>query len=339
MPQSETNAGYASRVYRGGYRAMVGRSEATQALLRQIEQIAGRSATVLIEGETGVGKEVAAREIHARSERAARPFVPADCTAFSEQLIESQLFGHVRGAFTGAVASTLGMLRSAHQGTLFLDEIGELPLGIQAKLLRCVQERTVIPVGGIEPIGIDVRIVAATHRDLSRMVREGSFRQDLYYRINVVRLTIRPLRERPDDVVALASHFLDEFARCYAEPGKTLMHEAQDLLLQYAWPGNVRELRNAMERAFLYCNGLQIGIAHLPAEVCTRLDAGAGSSASGSEATLSLAEAERMLIARVLKFSAGNQSQAARLLRVERHRLRRLIVRHGLAHLLSTPGR
>ena len=188
----------------------------------QIKCIAPRSATVLIEGETGVGKEMTAREIHAHSPRAGKPFVPVDCTAFASELIESQLFGHVKGAFTGAVSATLGMMRCADGGTLFLDEIGELPLPAQAKLLRCVQERTVVPLGGVEPIAIDIRIIAATHRDLARMVREGVFRQDLYFRINVIRVTIPPLRERPDDIVRLASHFVDELARFYQEPNKVI---------------------------------------------------------------------------------------------------------------------
>src|SRR5262245_34244773 len=175
-------------------------------LQSQIELIAPRSATVLIEGETGVGKEVAARQIHSLSPRASRPFVPVDCSVFSTELMESQLFGHVKGAFTGAVAPALGFLRCADGGTLFLDEIGELPLFVQAKLLRCIQERMVVPVGGVEPISVDLRIIAATHRDLAAMVRDGSFRQDLYFRLNVVRLTIRPLRERRDEILPLANH-------------------------------------------------------------------------------------------------------------------------------------
>src|SRR3954464_6841238 len=172
------------------------------ALREQIEIIAPRSATVLIEGETGVGKEVAARQIHALSPRSSRPFVPVDCTVFSTELMESQLFGHVKGAFTGAVAAALGFVRCADGGTLFLDEIGELPMAVQAKLLRCIQERMVVPVGGVEPIPVDLRIIAATHRDLAAMVRDGQFRQDLYFRLNVVRLTIPPLRDRSDEILA-----------------------------------------------------------------------------------------------------------------------------------------
>ncbi len=318
---------------------LLGDSEATLNLRSQIQRIAPRMATVLIEGETGVGKEMTAREIHAASPRANCPFVPVDCTAFTSDLIESQLFGHEKGAFTGASSATLGMMRCADGGTLFLDEIGELPPPAQAKFLRCVQERAVVPLGGVEPIAIDVRIIAATHRDLSRMVREGTFRQDLYYRINVVRLTLEPLRERPEDIVRLALHFVDELSQLYHEPPKSIAPQARDVLLQYDWPGNVRELRNAMERAFLYCSEQTIHAVHLPSDVRDsrtrrqRLVRGTG------EPIPSLAEAEHMLIARVLKEVHGNQSQAARLLDVERHRLRRLITRHGLGHLLAAPHR
>src|SRR3954453_13838847 len=198
-------------------------STATASPLRaHIELIAPRSATVLIEGETGAGKEVAARQIHALSPRATRPFVPVDCTVFSTELMESQLFGHVKGAFTGAVAASLGFVRWADGGTLFLDEIGELPLFVQSKLLRCIQERPVVPVGGVEPIPVDLRVIAATHRDLAAMVREGTFRQDLYFRLNVVRLTIQPLRERREEILPLAKHFISDIASAYDEPVKEL---------------------------------------------------------------------------------------------------------------------
>jgi two-component system NtrC family response regulator len=314
---------------------LLGQSEAMQSIRSQIASIAHRSATVLIEGETGVGKEIAAREIHARSRRADGAFMPVDCTAFSSQLIESQLFGHVKGAFTGAVSAALGFVRCADGGTLFLDEIGELPLDVQAKLLRCIQERTVIPVGGVGPIAVNLRIVAATHRDLAAMVRQGTFREDLYFRINVVRLTIPPLRDRRDDVVSLAHHFLRELAQFYEEPVKKLTIPAEDALVRYDWPGNVRELRNAVERALLYCNELAIDVAHLPLEVNRAGQAPSQATLNGTGHIPSLAEAERMLIARVLRASKGNKSQAARMLKIERQRLQRLITRHGLAHLLA----
>ncbi len=314
---------------------MRGQSDATRELLSQIERIAPRFATVLIEGETGVGKEMAAREIHARSRRAEGPFVPVDCTAFSSQLIESQLFGHVKGAFTGAVASALGFVRCADGGTLFLDEIGELPLDVQAKLLRSIQERAVIPVGGVTPIAVNLRIVAATHRDLAQMVRQGTFREDLYFRINVVRLTIPPLRQRRDDIALLARHFLEQLAQFYEEEVRALAPAAEEALVRYDWPGNVRELRNAMERALLYCDAQTVDFAHLPPEVRNFGSPASPSEANGTSQITSLAEAECMLIARVLRASKGNQSAAARMLDIERHRLRRLITRHGLGHLVS----
>lgn len=311
-----------------------GESASTCALRTQIELIAPRSATVLIEGDTGVGKEVAARQIHAFSRRAARPFVPVDCTAFSTELMESQLFGHVKGAFTGAISAALGFVRCADGGTLFLDEIGELPLPVQSKLLRCLQERTVVPVGSSQPIAVDVRIIAATHRDLGNMVRAGTFRQDLYFRLNVVRLAIRPLRERREDIRPLAEQFLHEVADCYEEPVKVLAPDVEDVLTRYDWPGNVRELRNAIERAFLYCGDRTIQAEHLPSEIQefrpATCDEWTEGGADASHSIPRLADAERMLIARVLKFTNGNQADAARILDVERHRLRRKIVLHGL---------
>jgi len=258
---------------------------------------------------------------------------------FSTELMESQLFGHVKGAFTGAVAATLGFVRCADRGTLFLDEIGELPLFVQAKLLRCIQERTVVPVGGVDPIPVDLRIVAATHRDLAEMVRAGTFRQDLYFRLNVVRLNIRPLRERRDEIRHLTEHFLHDIATAYAEPAKVLSAAAAGALVQYDWPGNVRELRNAIERAFLFCGDRTIEVAHLPEEIRPALVAAPTVrdpwtlAAFETESVPRLADAERLLIARVLKITGGNQSDAARLLDIERHRLRRKIVQHGLEHL------
>jgi DNA-binding NtrC family response regulator len=317
----------------------VGKAADVSPLQAQIELIAPRSATVLIEGETGAGKEVAARQIHALSPRAGKPFVPVDCTVFSTELMESQLFGHVKGAFTGAIAAALGFVRCADRGTLFLDEIGELPLAVQAKLLRCIQERTVVPVGGVEPIPVDLRIIAATHRDLAAMVREGRFRQDLYFRLNVVRLTVQPLRERDGEILSLAHRFVDDIANAYDEPLKELSPAAEYALMRYDWPGNVRELRNAIERAFLFCADRTIDVIHLPEEVREAIETFTVEGAVhdprtfGFESVPRLADAERLLIARVLTLTGGNQSDAARLLDVERHRLRRKIVSYGLEHL------
>jgi transcriptional regulator with PAS, ATPase and Fis domain len=305
---------------------------------------------VLIEGETGAGKEIAAREIHARSPRSDRPFVPVDCTAFSSELMGSQLFGHVKGAFTGAVAVALGFVRCADGGTLFLDEIGELPLEVQSKILRCLQERTVVPVGGTEPIPVDVRVIAATHRNLGQMVQEGTFRQDLYFRLNVVRLTVPPLRERREAIMPLAKSFLDDVANLYDEPAKALAAEVETLLMRYDWPGNVRELRNAIEHAFLFCRDRTIRAEHLPTELRNAEAAVNGQArpsfsscrgfANGDRDSIPrLADAERMLIARALEAASGNQSVAARMLDIERHRLRRKINLHGLEHLTRTRPR
>src|SRR5262245_47953504 len=206
----------------GNSTRLIGNSDAMQRLRRLIEALGGRDCTVLIQGESGTGKELAAREIHQRSARRAGPFVPVDCTTLRDTLFESQLFGHVRGAFTGADKPTLGFFRSADLGTLFLDEIGELPLHIQAKLLRCIQEGEVVPLGAVTPIKVNVRIIAATHRELAAMVREGTFRADLYYRLNVASLNVPPLRMRKEDIALLTRHTLDDLARIYQEPGKTL---------------------------------------------------------------------------------------------------------------------
>jgi DNA-binding NtrC family response regulator len=306
----------------------------SDALRGQLELVAPRSATVLIEGETGVGKEVAARAIHAGSPRAAGPFVPVDCTAFSTELMESQLFGHVKGAFTGAISTALGFVRCAHGGTLFLDEIGELPLPVQAKLLRCLQERTVVPVGGTVPIAVDVRIVAATHRDLPRMVGEGAFRQDLFFRLNVVRIAIPPLRERRDEIVPLARQFVAEVAASYEEQQKSLAAAVELALVEYDWPGNVRELRNAIERAFLYCRDRTITAEHLPEEVrrgaVDAVDSAPINVCDSLGAIPHWTDAERALIVRALQATGGNQTDAARLLVVERHRLHRKIVLYDL---------
>jgi two-component system NtrC family response regulator len=315
----------------------------TDALRVQLELIAPRAATVLLEGETGVGKEVAARAIHAGSPRAGGPFVPVDCTAFSTELMESQLFGHVKGAFTGAISTSLGFVRCAHGGTLFLDEIGELPLPVQAKLLRCLQERTVVPVGGANPIAVDVRIVAATHRDLPRMVREGAFRQDLFFRLNVVRIAIPPLRERRGEIVPLARQFVADVAAAYEEAEKFLAPDAETALLQHDWPGNVRELRNAVERAFLYCRDRTIAVTHLPEEVRGgAIDAADSAAPAACDALGPIplwADAERALIVRALEATGGNQADAARLLAVERHRLRRKIVLYDLERLIRSKPR
>jgi DNA-binding NtrC family response regulator len=314
---------------------LIGRSEAMLRLRRLIEALGGRDCTVLIHGESGTGKELTAREIHHRSARSAGPFVPVDCTTLRDTLFESQLFGHVRGAFTGADKPTLGFFRSADRGTLFLDEIGELPLHIQAKLLRCIQEGEVVPLGAVTAIKVNVRIIAATHRDLSAMLREGTFRADLFYRLNVASLGVPPLRMRKEDIALLTRHTLDDLARIYQEPQKSLAASAMHLMHQYDWPGNVRELVNAIEHALVFAAGEQITRDDLPATI-----RGAEPIETFTEdAIMTLDAAQRGLIARALRAADGNQTRAAQMLAIERHRLHRIIRRYNLEHLTRPQSR
>ena len=298
----------------------------------QIDALAARSCTVLLLGESGTGKELAARLIHARSARASRPLVPVDCTTLRDTLLESQLFGHTRGAFTGADRTTLGFFRAADGGTLFLDEIGELPLPSQAKLLRCIQERAVVPLGATTGVPVDVRVIAATHRDLRAMVRKGEFREDLFYRLNVAAVPLPPLRDRMEDVPLLARHALDDLARLYDEAPRVLTDAAIEALTRYPWPGNVRELVNAIEHALVFSPPDRcLDVIDLPTELRS---ARPESIADQSFTLMTLAEAERRLIAAALKATGGNQSRAAETLAIERHRLRRRILHYNLTHLV-----
>lgn len=295
------------------------------AIKEMADTLASRQCSVMILGETGTGKEMVARYIHVRSNRASQPFVPVDCSAISETLFESQMFGHVAGAFTGAVRDSLGFIRAAHGGTLFLDEVGELSLPLQAKLLRVIQERCVVPVGDAYPQPVDVRIVAATHRDLAAMVREGGFRQDLYFRLNVVVTTLPPLRERPDDIPPLADHFLQAQADLYDEPKRCLSEEAAQALKRYAWPGNVRELSNAMEMAHVLARSATIEPANLPLSLQSPTAAGPAVS------DLCLAEIERRAIVEALRRTNCRKSAAARLLGINVQRLNRRISRFNIS--------
>ena len=312
---------------------VIGNSAAVRRMCRQIIALGPRRCTVLLHGETGTGKELVARLVHLRSVRSAGPFVPVDCTTLRDTLFESQLFGHLRGAFTGADRPTLGFFRAADGGTLFLDEIGELPLSAQAKLLRCIQEGTVTPLGATAGIAADVRIIAATHRDLADMVKAGTFREDLYYRLNVARLRLPPLRERHGDIPLLVRHALADFARFYDEPVRCVTKQTMEALTSHDWPGNVRELLNAIEHAVVFApfNG-PLRHLDLPPEVL-------GSNNDGEISTplqtpLTLDAVERRTIMAALQASGGNQSRAAQALAIERHRLRRRIVHHRLTHLV-----
>src|SRR5471032_2325068 len=302
---------------------LIGKSEALRDVQKQIGRAATSDSTVLITGETGTGKEVAARVLHDVSKRKDRPFVAINCAAIPEDLLESELFGHVKGAFTGAVSDRPGRFTQANGGTLFLDEIGDLPLSTQAKLLRAIQERVVTPVGSDKSSPIDVRIVAATHRDLAQEVAQHTFREDLFYRLNVIPVMLPPLRERSADIIPLASHFLAMTA-ADGGPLKSLSASAEARLLSHAWPGNVRELRNAMERVAVLARGTQVTDDDL-AFVVNATPALLALDISVGLLALPLPEAierlERASIQRALTQTAGNRAEAARKLGISRQSL------------------
>jgi formate hydrogenlyase transcriptional activator len=246
---------------------VLGESDSWRAVLEEVQLVAPADSTVLLLGETGTGKELIARAIHEQSRRRRQPFVAINCAAFPESLVESELFGHERGAFTGAFERKPGKFELADKGTLFLDEVGELPAPVQAKLLRALQEREVQRVGGTKPIAINVRLIAATNRDLQESLRDGTFRQDLYYRLNVFPLKLPPLRDRGEDVTVLARHFVHRFAERQRRRAPDLTPAAVAALRSYHWPGNVRELQNVLERAMILCRGSELSadLLHLPA--------------------------------------------------------------------------
>jgi len=290
---------------------MIGRSRALEVLRASIRMIAPTRSTVLITGESGTGKELAARAVHDGSTVASGPFIKLNCAAVPAGLLESELFGHERGAFTGAVGRTHGRFEQAHGGTLLLDEISEMDLTLQPKLLRALQEREFYRVGGGTSVRVDVRVLATTNTDLKTRVREGSFREDLYYRLEVVPLRVPALRERRDDILLLAHHFLSEFARQNQRSGLRLSQSASERLLTHDWPGNVRELRNAVERAVILCPGEELRPEHFV------LSAGIHDARPGFEgAGETLFERERSWILRVLEEESGNRTAAARRLGV-----------------------
>jgi DNA-binding NtrC family response regulator len=292
-----------------------------------IERIAPTDSAVLVTGETGVGKEMAVRLIHARSRRRLKPFVVVECATLQETLLQSELFGHERGAFTGADRAKPGLFEVAHGGTIFLDEIGEISQAIQAALLRVLDTATFRHVGGTREIHVDVRVLAATNRDLPAMVRQGRFREDLYYRLSTLTVMLPPLRERPEDVEVLASHFV---ARQAARLGvrKTLRADALEALRRHAWPGNVRELGHVIEAATVVCDGAEIGLEHVRAHLQPSVSSSAAPAGDGSLATLE--EMERAHIRRALDFTDGHRGQAARLLGISERNLYRKLREYGL---------
>ncbi len=310
---------------------LVGESGAMREAYDLIERVAGVDTTVLLTGESGTGKELVARSLHERSRRRGGPFVAVNCAAMPEALLESELFGHERGSYTDARTAEPGLFRRANRGTLFLDEIGDMPLGLQPKLLRALQERAVRPVGGRDEIPVDVRVVAATNRDLESAIEEGRFREDLYYRINVVHIQLPPLRARAGDVLPLAQHFLAHFAARAGKPIGGLAPAAAEKLVAYAWPGNVRELQNCMERAVALTRFEQIGVDDLPEKIRDYRRSHVLVASDDPSELVPLEEVERRYIARVLEAVGGNKTAAARILGIERKRLYRMLDRLDVA--------
>ncbi len=298
---------------------ILGEHPAMRRMLATVAQVAASRATVLIHGESGTGKELIAAAIHHGSPRRDGPFVTLNCAALAETLLESELFGHERGAFTGAASRRRGRFEHADGGTLFLDEVGEIPLSVQVKLLRFLQERSFERVGGNRTIEVDVRVVAATHRDLRELVAEGRFREDLYYRLDVVRIEVPPLRERASDIPLLAHHFLFRFAQENGRPAERFSAAALEALRRYAWPGNVRELQNAIERAVVLCEGPEVRPEHLPPQVAA--PEGAAPEGACWRAGMTLADIERAAILAALEANGGSTSEAARQLGISRRKV------------------
>ncbi|HKE47400.1 MAG TPA: sigma 54-interacting transcriptional regulator [Rhodanobacteraceae bacterium] len=306
----------------------LGRSRQWRDVLAQATKVAATETTVLLTGESGTGKEVVARFLHRGSPRKDGPFVALNCAALPEHLLESELFGHEKGAFTGAVAAHTGRIEQAAGGVLFLDEVGEMSPIVQAKFLRVLQEREYQRLGGVKTFKADVRVLAATNRDLKAAIARGTFREDLYYRLAVFDIGLPPLRDRTDDIALLVDAFLDEIGRTVGRPAAGVAPEARDRLVAYAWPGNVRELRNVIERAVILCEGGMIASEHLPMSVAAAAERPKPADAPLRGMTVDAAERE--LIVQALARSGNNKSKAARILGLTRAQLRSRIEKHGL---------
>jgi DNA-binding NtrC family response regulator len=307
---------------------IIGTSAAIQEVFNTIRMVSRTQSSILIIGESGTGKELVARAVHYESDRAERPFVTIDCATIPPEIMESELFGHEKGAFTGAHERKLGLLEQADSGTVFLDEIGELDLHLQKKLLRFLQEREILRIGGSERIKLNVRIVAATNKDLEQEVREKRFRDDLFYRLNVVAIKMPPLRERKDDILLLAQHFLEKLNQIEGRMISGFEDTATGAMLAYGWPGNVRELENAIERAYILCPSITIGIKHLPTKI-----AALGRCEREPIDEMNLLETEKRLIIRALTNTSWNQSRAAEVLGITRKQLRTKMKNFGLLSL------
>ncbi|WP_031513505.1 sigma-54-dependent transcriptional regulator [Desulfofalx alkaliphila] len=302
------------------YGAIIGESHAIKEVIMLIERVAATNATVLITGETGTGKAVTALAIHQASNRKDRPFVALNCAALSKQLLASELFGHEKGAFTGAVALKYGRFEMAHKGTIFLEEVADMPLELQEKLLRVIKDKSFERVGGNHSLNVDVRVIAATRKDIGKAVEMGEFREDLYNRLNVINIHLPPLRERKEDIPLLASNFLSKHA-IGTYPVKGISDEAMELLINYHWPGNVQELQNVIERAVIICPKEEITPEHLPKELQRNTDAQSETIIDLPEGGISLHQVEKELILKALEKSAGNQTKAAQLLGITRSAL------------------
>ena len=309
---------------RPGFGGLIGVSAKMQRVYKMVEKVSQHNYPVLILGESGTGKELVARSIHFLGVRQNKPFVPVDCSGLVPTLIESELFGYVRGAFTGAQHARTGLLEAGNGGTVFLDEIGDLPVDLQAKLLRALQEREIRPVGATERVRIDLRIIAATNRDLESAIRAGTFRQDLYFRLNVVQLKLPPLRERKSDIPLLVNFFLEKFSDPQ-RPIRTISEDAMRRLMAYDWPGNVRELENAVERAVALGSGPILHIADLP----SNLQQGSSENLLESNELTTLEEMERRFILRALRETNGDKLAAARLLGIGKTTLYRKLKQYG----------
>lgn len=306
-----------------GFQGIIGRNPLMLAVYDLIRNAATSDAPIIIYGESGTGKELVANAIHQVGKRHKGPFVKVNCAALNESLLESELFGHVKGAFTGADRDRRGRFESAHRGDLFLDEIGDIPLSTQVKLLRVLQEKEIERVGDHTPIPIDVRIIAATHRELERMCREGAFREDLYYRLNVIPIHIPPLRQRQDDIPLLVDHFIRTIHLRTEKPIHGVTEEAMQLLVNYRWPGNIRELVNVIEYAFVVCHDEFIAPRHLPALPNDR-------PGTPNRRTAATDSATREKLVRLLQQTGGNRQEAAQILGVSRVTLWKLLKKHGI---------
>ena len=305
---------------------LVGLSPQMELLRQQVAQLACCDVGLLLQGESGVGKELISRTVHSLCSRGGGPFVGVNCAAIHESLLESELFGHEAGAFTGADKPSIGFLRAANGGTILLDEVGDMSGSLQSKLLRVLEERAVIPVGGTEPVPIDVRVIAATNRDLGLAVQEGTFRTDLYYRLNVVCLKVPPLRERREDIIPLVENMISEIADVLAMPEKTISAEAMEMLVSHDWPGNVRELGNVIQRAYALGQGSEITPADFPEELHRNRQLRIAPSRVPS-----LRVATRQQVERALEISDGVRSRAARLLEIDRKSLWRMMRRYDIS--------